>query len=79
MCVGARTLVLFMTSTASELPHAGFRPGEVLDDRFLVRAQLGKGVFSTVLKCFDLEQANELVAIKIIRHNHIMYVLSFIF
>ncbi|BAM38811.1 serine/threonine protein kinase [Theileria orientalis strain Shintoku] len=46
--------------------------GEVLDDRYSVLSELaGKGVFSSVLKCFDsVEKVN--VAIKVIRNNDMM-------
>ncbi|UKK00215.2 serine/threonine protein kinase [Theileria orientalis] len=46
--------------------------GEVLDDRYSVLSELaGKGVFSSVLKCFDSVQKVN-VAIKVIRNNDMM-------
>ncbi|KAJ1961740.1 U4/U6 small nuclear ribonucleoprotein prp4 [Dispira parvispora] len=47
--------------------------GEKLDHRYHVYNNLGKGVFSTVVKARDLEQGGQEVAIKIIRNNPIMY------
>ncbi|PFH34265.1 putative cell-cycle-associated protein kinase PRP4 [Besnoitia besnoiti] len=47
--------------------------GELLDNgRYRVECEaIGKGVFSNVLKCFDLEE-KKFVAIKCIRHNDMM-------
>ncbi|KAJ3117236.1 U4/U6 small nuclear ribonucleoprotein prp4 [Phlyctochytrium bullatum] len=47
--------------------------GEVLDDRYHVYANLGKGVFSSVVKAQDTKNNNIDVAIKIIRSNDTMY------
>eukprot|EP00898_Chlorokybus_atmophyticus_P005737 jgi/Chlat1/6164/Chrsp41S05711 len=49
-----------------------FRVGEVINGRYEVFATHGRGVFSTVLRARDLRTTTE-VAIKIIRHNEIMY------
>ncbi|KAI9312097.1 kinase-like domain-containing protein [Dichotomocladium elegans] len=48
------------------------RIGERLDNRYQTLANLGRGVFSAVVKAKDL-QTNEEVAIKIIRNNETMY------
>lgn len=47
------------------------RIGEQLDNRYLTLANLGRGVFSAVVKARDM-QTNEEVAIKIIRNNETM-------
>lgn len=39
------------------------RIGEVIAGRFQVRGELGKGVFSTVLSCVDLQAAAAAVAV----------------
>lgn len=49
------------------------RIGEILDDRYQVLANLGRGVFSSVVKAKD-QQTNEEVAIKLIRNNETMQV-----
>ncbi|KAK9313418.1 kinase-like domain-containing protein [Lipomyces starkeyi] len=47
--------------------------GEMLDDgRYHIQANLGKGMFSSVVKAFDSVEKRD-VAIKIIRNNEIMY------
>ncbi|KAI7859809.1 kinase-like domain-containing protein [Circinella umbellata] len=48
------------------------RLGEVLDNRYQTLSNLGRGVFSAVVKAKDV-QTNEEVAIKIIRNNETMY------
>jgi len=52
------------------------RIGETISDRYQTLGEIGKGVFSTVLKCVDLqvnsEQENKFVAIKLIRNNDTM-------
>lgn len=57
------------------------RIGEVIADRYRTLGIVGKGVFSTVLKCLDLksdrrnaddDQPMEAVAIKLIRNNDVM-------
>ncbi|CDS11671.1 hypothetical protein LRAMOSA03934 [Lichtheimia ramosa] len=48
------------------------RIGEQLDNRYQTLANLGRGVFSAVVKARDM-QTNEEVAIKIIRNNETMY------
>lgn len=45
--------------------------GELLEGRYAVQANLGKGMFSNVLRALDVT-TNELVAIKIIRNNETM-------
>ena len=47
--------------------------GEVLMDRYHVYANLGKGVFSSVVKASDRQSQDKDVAIKIIRNNDLMY------
>ncbi|KAJ2861289.1 U4/U6 small nuclear ribonucleoprotein prp4 [Coemansia aciculifera] len=47
--------------------------GELLDDRYLVQAFLGQGVFSSVVKAIDTRNNNAPVAVKIIRQNETMY------
>eukprot|EP00850_Spirogloea_muscicola_P004038 SM000017S02778 [mRNA] locus=s17:193456:197059:+ [translate_table: standard] len=52
------------------------RVGEVLDTRYEVSSSLGKGVFSTVVRAWDLKRGPddpEEVAIKIIRNNETMF------
>jgi hypothetical protein len=51
-----------------------FRPGEVLNDRYVVTAVLGKGVFGSVLRAQDQKANDADVAIKVIRNNEIMCV-----
>ncbi|KAM3576626.1 hypothetical protein VYU27_001429 [Nannochloropsis oceanica] len=49
--------------------------GEVIADRYLVLGSIGRGVFSTVLRCRDLkpgEGGPAVVAVKIIRNNDVM-------
>lgn len=48
--------------------------GEVLDKRYHVYANLGRGVFSAVVKARDTLADNTDVAIKIIRNNETMLV-----
>lgn len=47
--------------------------GEVLEGRYQVQANLGKGMFSSVVRASD-SQTKRLVAIKMIRKNETMYV-----
>jgi len=47
------------------------RIGEVLADRYLVQGDLGKGVFSTVVKA-QCQKTQQVVAIKMIRNNDTM-------
>ena len=49
--------------------------GELLDGRYHVQLNLGKGMFSAVVRAMDAV-TKKLVAIKIIRSNETMYVLS---
>lgn len=51
------------------------RIGEILDGRYQVLANLGRGVFSSVVKAKDQETGEE-VAIKLIRNNETMYVFN---
>jgi serine/threonine-protein kinase PRP4 len=46
--------------------------GEVIDNRYRVLGMVGKGVFSTVLKCVDLAEDGVPVAMKLIRNNDTM-------
>jgi serine/threonine-protein kinase PRP4 len=46
--------------------------GELLDGRYNVQANLGKGVFSAVVRATDLKKNGDLVAIKIVRANDTM-------
>ena len=48
------------------------RLGELLDDRYHIKSNLGKGMFSGVVRAID-QATNEPVAIKIIRNNEIMW------
>ncbi|OAD74249.1 serine/threonine protein kinase Prp4 [Phycomyces blakesleeanus NRRL 1555(-)] len=50
----------------------GVRIGERLDQRYQTLSNLGRGVFSSVVKAKDTE-TNEEVAIKMIRNNETMY------
>lgn len=47
------------------------RIGELINNRYRILGDSGKGVFSTVLKCTDLETESTVV-IKVIRNNDIM-------
>lgn len=49
----------------------GTRIGEIMDGRYKVMANLGRGVFSSVVKAKDQETDTE-VAIKLIRNNETM-------
>lgn len=44
-------------------------PGELLNKRYVVQSSLGKGVFSSVVRCVDNERNGRLVAIKFLRNN----------
>jgi serine/threonine-protein kinase PRP4 len=48
------------------------RIGEVICDRYRVMGEVGKGVFSTAVKCIDSKKHDALVVLKIIRNNDIM-------
>ena len=48
------------------------RVGEVVCDRYRVMGEVGKGVFSTAIKCIDVKKHDNLVVLKIIRNNDIM-------
>jgi hypothetical protein len=51
------------------------RIGEVIGDRFKILGVVGKGVFSTVLKCLDIRMGDgstHNVAVKLIRNNEVM-------
>lgn len=43
-----------------------------MDGRYHVHANLGRGVFSSVVRASDAEHNNEDVAVKIIRNNETM-------
>ncbi|KAJ1929962.1 U4/U6 small nuclear ribonucleoprotein prp4 [Tieghemiomyces parasiticus] len=47
--------------------------GELFDDRYHIFNNLGKGVFSTVIKARDTQDGDREVAIKVIRNNETMY------
>lgn len=47
--------------------------GEILNNQYHVYANLGKGVFSAVVKAKDTKNNDADVAIKIIRNNEVMY------
>ena len=46
--------------------------GELLNKRYIVQANLGKGMFSGVVRCIDNEANGKEVAIKILRNNEAM-------
>lgn len=50
---------------------------EMLDDRYHVQANLGKGSFASVIRCFDTK-TKQLVAIKMIRNNETLLVHPFL-
>lgn len=53
-----------------------YRSGEVLDSRYQVYGNVGRGVFSTVLRAKDISPSaadGQDVAIKVIRNNDVMY------
>jgi len=50
-----------------------FRVNEVLNSRYQVINSLGRGVFSSVLRAYDRQKSNEIVAVKVIRAHDIMY------
>lgn len=49
------------------------KPGELLANRYYIKGHTGSGVFSNVVRCEDTLVDNQLVAIKIIRNNELMY------
>ena len=49
--------------------------GELLDGRYHIQSNLGKGMFSSVVRALD-QKIKRTVAIKIIRNNESMYVLN---
>jgi len=49
------------------------RVGEQLDGRYRITSNMGRGVFSTVVRAIDVQEDNREVAIKIIRNNDVMY------
>ena len=51
------------------------RVGELLDKRYTVYGFTGQGVFSNVVRVRDEARGKQDAAIKIIRHNEMMYVL----
>lgn len=46
--------------------------GELLDSRYHVQSLLGRGMFSSVVRCLDTQNDNAPVAIKLIRNNETM-------
>ena len=46
--------------------------GEVINEKYHVFANLGKGVFSTVINARNIKDGSN-VAIKIIRNNHSLF------
>ncbi len=50
-----------------------FRVGETLADRFVLLSSYGKGMFSTVVRARDQKNADEEVAIKIVRNNELLH------
>jgi serine/threonine-protein kinase PRP4 len=46
--------------------------GELINNRYVVQANLGKGMFSNVVRCIDNQEPGKLVAIKILRNNDAM-------
>lgn len=50
-----------------------FRLGDVLNDRYEVFANQGRGVFSTVLRVRDTKAGNRELVVKLIRRNPVMY------
>lgn len=49
-----------------------FRSGDILNSRYEVIGNQGKGVFSTVVRAID-KQTGRTVAIKVVRNNATMY------
>lgn len=47
-------------------------PGELIDNRYQVNQNLGRGMFASVIRAMDT-QTNQAVAIKIVRNNESMY------
>jgi len=58
------------------LLRPGVRIGEMLDKRYSVFGLTGQGVFSTVVRVRDSARANQEAAIKIIRNNEMMSVIT---
>ena len=54
------------------LHYLVYRPGEVLENRYQIYGNVGRGVFSTVLRAKD-QTTNQDVAIKVIRNNDVMF------
>ena len=48
------------------------RIGEIIEGRYKVLGTIGQGVFSTVLKCLDMDASGKEVALKMIRANDTM-------
>jgi len=48
------------------------RIGELIADRYRTMGEVGKGVFSTVIKCIDTKRHDQHVVLKIIRNNDVM-------
>jgi serine/threonine-protein kinase PRP4 len=52
--------------------YYAMRVGELICDRYKVMGTIGRGVFSTVLKCSDERQPGQECAVKMIRNNETM-------
>ena len=46
--------------------------GELINKRYKVVSDIGRGVFSCVLECVDEKEGGARVAIKVIKNNHTM-------
>ena len=46
--------------------------GELINKRYKVVSDIGRGVFSCVLECVDEKEGDARVAIKVIKNNHTM-------
>ena len=57
----------------------GFRVGELVDGRYRITSNTGRGVFSSVVKAIDTKDSDREIAIKVIRSNETMYVVIFRF
>lgn len=70
---GTRTpLELLAEDSTDKAGYYHVNPGETLNERFKVITEIGRGVFSCVLGCVDLQRASKAVAIKVIKNNETM-------
>ena len=53
--------------------YYNFIAGELLDERYIVRSNLGRGMFSSVVRADDTKDKRGTVAIKIVRNSEMMY------